>query len=361
MKTYVCKCGAGLFFGNTVCTACGAAVGWCDECSRVVTFEIEGDSVTCANPECGSPLVRCVNFGEHQICTCCLKPPAEGEAALCRSCRLTETIPDLTVPENVRRWRKLEIAKQRLLYELHELGLPYDAASGATTPLRFQFKADTDTEQVLTGHADGIVTINLAEADSVQREMLRQQFGEPQRTLIGHFRHEVGHYYWMILVAGRRDEEFATVFGNADDPPYADALARYYAEGPKADWPQTFISAYASSHPWEDFAETFAYYLDLRAILATVHHHFPKSVKEPKGRPLAELLVDYLRVGIIANELNRTMGLLDLLPEVVAPAVLPKLEMVHALVEEVAEQKQVAAPPLPPTPTAPPAPTVTAA
>jgi hypothetical protein len=332
MLTYECQCGGPLFFENSFCTACGLPVGWCEACRQMVSLQIEGERLVCGNLKCRTELVKCRNYSKHEACNRCIPAEFVDEAGLCRSCRLTEVIPDLTIDGNLDKWRRLEEAKRRLLFQLDQLGLVYDEAGGAETTLRFLFKADTAEEHVQTGHADGVVTINLAEADPVSREQVRQQFHEPHRTLIGHFRHEVGHYFYMTMIAGKRGDEFAGTFGDPDQPPYGEALQSYHASGPPADWSSRFISAYASAHPWEDFAETLAFYFDMRSVLETADQFFPETVLPRRRKTLDALLNSYRRLGVMLNELNRAMGLIDLVPEVVAEAVEPKLQFCHVLV-----------------------------
>ena len=180
--------------------------------------------------------------------TVACRPRRRPRQPLCDCCRFNVTIPDLTVAGNLQKWYRLEAAKRRLFYDLGELGLPYGtAADGIEPPLSFDFKADVipkatfgaasaAAERVYTGHANGRITINIREADDVEREKLRVDLGEAQRTLIGHFRHEIGHYYWDMLVKGRREDEFIAVFGDHNSPTYAEALERHYQEGPPADW-----------------------------------------------------------------------------------------------------------------------------
>lgn len=334
MLTYKCDCGGPLFFENSFCTSCGSPVGWCEACQRMVALKSDGDRLICGNPACARELTKCLNYAQHATCNRCIPAqPGQGDG-LCRSCRLTEVIPDLSVGGNLDKWRRLEAAKRRLLFQMDQLGLAYDAAGGAQTTLRFHFKADTAEERVHTGHANGVVTINLAEADPVSREQVRQQFGEPHRTLIGHLRHEVSHYLYITMVAGRRDAEFARIFGDTNSPSYEQALQSYHASGPPADWSSRFISAYASAHPWEDFAETLAFYFDMRSVLETAEQYLPKVVPRRTRTKLKALLRAYQRVGIAVNELNRAMGLTDLVPEVVSEPVKPKLSFCNELVKD---------------------------
>jgi hypothetical protein len=238
------------------------------------------------------------------------------------------------------KWYRLEAAKRRLFYDLDLLGLPYGIAPQEEgTALRFEFKADVTIvneswrpmglkEQVFTGHADGTITINIREADDVERERLRVQLGEAQRTLLGHFRHEIGHYYWDLLVKPKREEDFKALFGDPMNPSYEEALKRYYENGAPTDWQPQFVSAYATMHPWEDFAETFATYLDMVSTLDTAYH-VGLLATSPSLQDLDAMVVQYQQVGVALNELNRSMGLLDVVPEVLTPGAKEKMEFVH--------------------------------
>src|SRR5262249_50270393 len=156
------------------------------------------------------------------------------------------------------------VAKRRLVYTLLALNLPLvsrqeDRESG----LSFEFladPADPAAPRVMTGHAGGVITVNVAEADDAERERRRLQMNEPYRPLLGAFRHEIGHYYWDRLIRGSaRLAAFRETFGD-ERADYAEALDRHHAGGPPGDWQDRFVSAYASSHPWEDWAETWAHY-----------------------------------------------------------------------------------------------------
>jgi hypothetical protein len=222
------------------------------------------------------------------------------------------------------------------------LQLPYGSEDQeGRSALRFDFKADvipTDEcwrpigpqEQVYTGHADGTITINIREADDVERERLRAELGEAQRTLLGHFRHEIGHYYWDLLVKDKREAYFTALFGDPTRPSYQEALKAYYEAGPPADWQSHFVSAYATMHPWEDFAETFAAYLDIISMLDTARHFgFPGA--SPFLLDLNTMIVQYQQLGIALNELNRSKGIIDTVPEVLTSTVRKKLHFIHQL------------------------------
>ncbi|MEC7296679.1 MAG: putative zinc-binding metallopeptidase, partial [Pseudomonadota bacterium] len=252
-------------------------------------------------------------------------------------------IPDLEVEGNRERWAALESAKRRLFYTLDLLKLPHGVeGEDIRVPLSFSFMADAlpdqglwrstaNQEKVYTGHANGHITINVKEADDVERERLRVDMNESHRTLIGHFRHEIGHYYWDLLIKDQDEAASIRVFGDHNHPTYGDALEQYYQQGAPADWPTRFISAYAAMHPWEDFAETFAFYLDMVAVLDTALHK-GLSRAEYDGS-LESMLQAFHQVGLTVNELNRDMGLLDLAPGVLAPAVHEKLAYLHDLIQ----------------------------
>jgi hypothetical protein len=378
MQTYRCTCGNRLFFENTRCVVCQSEVGWCEHCHRLTALELLGDQLyRCSHADCQQTLRKCRNYAVENICNRLFSAepalavdagrPAEPEVrssegdsakgahaddGLCLACRMTETIPDLTVPGHREKWARLEAAKRRLLYTLDRLALPY-AGSDIELPLSFDFKADAEppanewrdagpAEIVYTGHADGKITINIREADDAEREKLRVTFGEAHRTLIGHFHHEVGHYYWQLLIQGRRDREreCLRVFGDHNNPTYADAMAAYYQNGPREGWPGEFISAYASAHPWEDFAETFALYLDMVAVLDTASHLFKSIRTNLRSRSVKPLVERYQEIGILENEFNRTMGLIDLVPEVIVSPVIAKLEFIHKIVKSAGQRSR---------------------
>ena len=305
----------------------------------------DGEETHCVR--CETTLLKCANWVNHDVCNRNLIKPTDVNAVtpqLCDCCRYNDTIPDLTVPGNLEYWRLLEQAKRRLIYGLDALGLPHGGeADGMGPELAFDFKGDHiasaslwrrvgETERVFTGHAGGKITINIREANVVEREKLRVDLGEAHRTLIGHFRHEIGHYYWDLLIDGHADHlnEFKILFGDHESPTYSDALETYYANGPIEGWRKSYISAYATMHPWEDWAETFSFYLDIVDVMETVDASGLIAAQRPED--LDALLSVYVRLGVLLNELNRGMGLIDFLPELVVPDVVTKLRFVHKVV-----------------------------
>ncbi len=347
MNRFVCHCSNVLFFENTQCVACGSQVGWCPVCQRLNGLLDRADGTfQCGFGDCHSPLVKCHNYHVEHVCNRCLlaNPNEVSGTRLCDYCRYNETIPDLSVEGNRERWYRLETAKRRLLYTLDLLKLPYgNAEDGFHLPLSFDFKADNhfsgnqwktmgDHEQVHTGHLHGKITINLREAEDVEREKLRVSFGEAHRTIIGHFRHEIAHYYWELLIQDQQEAQFIQIFGDYQNPTYTHALERHYKEGPPPNWHSNFISAYATMHPWEDFAETFAKYLAMVSVLDTARHNFLKNAVDPTKAQMKKMIQSYQSLGLVLNEMNREMGLIDLMPEILLPPVVEKLRFTHNLI-----------------------------
>ncbi len=332
MKTSHCRCGNRLFFDNTQCVRCGSVTGLCPECYFITSLiPLDGDVYRCGHDDCQAEVRKCFNYASEGICNglVATADTRTGGWNLCRECRLTRVIPNLSVPGNREKWRALESAKRRVLYTVQALGLPVGRPENLLFPkLLFHFKADEDVP-VFTGHSAGVVTVNINEADDVERERTRIAFGEPHRTLVGHFRHELGHYYWDLLIQNRCDGAFRDLFGDERSPSYEQAKVRYYMYGPPPDWQGRFISAYATMHPWEDFAETFGTYLDMVAILDTAG---ALPGEQLRNIDCLRMLAAYQQVGILVNELNREMGIQDLVPEVFAGQVVEKLTFVHRLI-----------------------------
>jgi hypothetical protein len=275
--------------------------------------------------------------------------PVNDPNLFCASCRLNEIIPDLTDAKNLARWEKLELAKRRCVYTFLKLGLPIQTEAGSNEPhLSFRFLADRDNATAQTGHEKGVITINIAEADADEREHRRLTFHEPYRTLVGHFRHESGHFYWDRLIANSSHlQKFRELFGD-ERPDYDAALKIYYQQGPSKDWPQRTVTAYGSSHPWEDWAETWAHYLHIMDTLETAASFgmsvIPSETTDSSNRNLRvrfddrmdfdALLKEWIPLTCALNSVNRGMGLSDLYPFVIPPAVIEKLRFIHAVIHE---------------------------
>lgn len=351
MKLFNCQhCGALLFFENRICENCGSALGYLPAEAVLSALKPDGASLAASGGFTASGMqdrrVRyCANV-RHDVCNWLV----DGESGddLCAACRHNRIIPDISQPQSLWLWHKLETAKHRLFYSLIRLGtaLPnrLDDPQGG---LVFDFLDEhPGGPKVLTGHEEGVVTIATREADDAHREEMRAQMHETYRTLLGHFRHEVGHWIWNRLVRdGGRLDACREVFGD-DRADYVEALKLHYRQGPPPDWQQHAISAYATSHPWEDFAETWAHYLHIMDTLETASS-FGMAVN-PKVRDADALTVEvaidpylstsmepvvdqWLPLTFAMNNLNRSMGLSDLYPFIISIPVRQKLEFIHAM------------------------------
>jgi hypothetical protein len=345
MKLFSCpNCGYRLYFENAQCLRCGALVLYDPALSAFVLSGTD-DAFPCGNAD---------------QCGCNWRAPEGG--SFCRACALNKTIPDLSLAGNRERWTRVEAAKKRAVYSLLAFGLPVRPKRdpGDEAGLAFDFLADTAGgapvgERILTGHDNGLITLNVAEADSAERERMRVMMGESYRTLLGHFRHELGHFYWDRLIRDDAGwlERFRGLFGD-ERADYAAALQRHYAEGAPPDWQANHISAYAASHPWEDWAETWAHCLHITDTLEMV-----AALDRPLGgvgtsepdplaagpaqlscaapqdqagaEPFGHTLDRWLVLSEASNSINRCMGLPDLYPFVISSGAAAKLAFVHEL------------------------------
>jgi hypothetical protein len=205
-----------VYFDNTVCVNCGHRLGYLPERFEMSPLEPDGDRWRALTAPDRS-YICCVN-SQHDACNWLL--PADSGTPLCTACRHNRTVPDLSAPENLANWRKIELAKRYLFYSLMRWRLPMPTrAEDPEHGLAFEFLADVakddgSVERVLTGHNTGLITLNLAEADDAERERRRISMREPYRTVLGHFRHEIGHYYWDRLVHDRGNlERYRRLFG----------------------------------------------------------------------------------------------------------------------------------------------------
>jgi hypothetical protein len=323
VRAFSCPtCGLLVFIDNDTCLRCSTPLGYDPTVGAVV-----------AVPD---PAVRCAN---HAVIGCSWL--AEPGQPLCRSCATTRTVQPADDAAAVAAWADAERAKRQLVFQAEELGLDlsavtFDLESGRHGP-------------VTTGHADGVITIDVEEADDVRRTEVKDEMGEPYRTVLGHFRHEIGHHLWQQLVDGTdRIAAFRALFGD-ERADYGEALERHYAtmaaSGPPPGWQDSYVSTYATAHPWEDVAETIAHYLHIRDTLQTaaafgirVDGDHPVLDADPEAADAMaddagfdRLLADWLPLTYALNALNRSMGLDPLYPFVLAPAVVDKLGWVHDL------------------------------
>lgn len=329
MKNFKCACGQTLFFENTRCLNCGKQVGYDPQSSAMYTLPervLEDGTVV--------PLTLCRNALDYDLCNWLLTEPG---SSYCLSCSLNHTIPNLMVAKRRRWWKSLEHAKRRLIYSLLSLNLPVQGKKVEKGGLAFQFIEDKRTnpnvseEHVYTGHDNGLITINIVEADHVSREMTRQFTGELYRTLLGHFRHESGHYYFTVLVSGSPHiERFRELFGD-ERVDYASALKYYYANKATMQRNPSMISHYAQSHPSEDWAEVWAHYLHMLDTLETAGEY---NLQQGSAHfdDIDDLLMKWSELTVMMNSLNRSMGLEDAYPFTLSTLTMAKLRFVHDLI-----------------------------
>ncbi|WBU40438.1 MULTISPECIES: zinc-binding metallopeptidase family protein [Marinobacter] len=350
MKLFHCgRCANLLYFENSRCTNCGADLGFAPDVMDLLAIEPEGNA-TWASVASGDLYRLCDNYQNQQACNWLI--PKTDPHTFCVACRLNRTIPNLSIPKNHDLWLRLEKEKRRLLYSVLRLRLPCDPRNEEQFGLAFDFLADQpamfdERSKVATGHANGVITINIAEADPVERERMRNQMAEPYRTVLGHFRHESGHYYWDLLVRNSPWlDKVRALFGD-DTRDYPQALDQHYQYGPPSDWQNRYISAYASSHAWEDWAETWAHYLHMVDTLETAWQfgmrvnarQSPMLSSEPgpafdpyQADDFDALIKHWLPLTLALNSLNRSMGHEDAYPFVLPPPVVEKLRLVHRIV-----------------------------
>lgn len=349
MKLFRCQtCEAIVYFENGGCERCGHRLGYLPELATLSALEPAGGDLW--RPLAGDGALRrfCANADFN---ACNWMTPAGSDGRYCLACRHNGTIPDVADPIRLAEWQEIERAKHRLFYSLIRLRLPLKTrGEDPEHGLIFEFLADPPHDagpKIMTGHDEGVITIALSEADTIERERRRAQMAEPYRTLLGHFRHEIGHHFWDVLLRdGGPVDACRAVFGD-DRQDYAQALQRHYEQGAPADWPDHHVSAYATTHPWEDFAETWAHYLHVIDTLETASA-FGMSVApalDAEGSHTARVDFDPYVAGtmqrimqawapfvLAMNSVNRSMGRPDLYPFVLAPAVVEKLSFIHDLV-----------------------------
>lgn len=362
-RAFSCRCGRPIFFRNSRCLACGTALGYDPTRGRLLPIEpVEqpgpGGWWRLAQPGRAATLRwrRCSNLDTAAACNWLV---ATGDrqlrdhpdAPLCRCCRLTRTLPDLSQPGSAELWGRIALAQRRLVSTLAGLGLPVKSRKeDARLGLAFDLlRTPPGGPPVTTGHADGLITLDVEEADDSTRERRRHDLHEPYRTLLGHLRHECGHYYWWRLVdGGEWLEPFRAEFGD-ERADYAAALQRHYAEGAPADWNDRHVSAYASSHPWEDWAETWAHYLHLVDTLDTARSFGLDGARveldyerfalervagpgDPQAAAFLGLVHGWMELTGVLNEMSRAMGQSDFYPFVLSEPALRKLYLVHRVV-----------------------------
>ncbi len=342
MKIFTCGyCSHAVYFENYTCENCGHLSGFRDHDRVMLTFNQIGDTLISDREQV--EYKYCKNK-EFDVCNWVLEK--NNPEDYCNACLLNRTIPNLADLDNFEKWQNLEIAKHRLVYQLQKIGLAIPSKLRDINGLCFDFVAQQNNPNLMTGHDNGVITILLREADSVLREQMRKQFLEPYRTLIGHLRHEVGHYFWdrLIYTDPKVLEEFRTIFGDEREN-YSEALQLYYKVGAPSKWETSFISKYATSHAWEDWAETWAHYLHIMDMVETAYF-FGVTVEPLKNRKELKAKVTFdpytiedfdviiktcRPLSFAVNSINRAMGVPDVYPFIITEAVVDKLKFIHCL------------------------------
>lgn len=373
MRTFTCQCGNILFFDNSVCLQCQLEVGYDPASDEMKPLD--------------ENFQRCANGSQYGVCNWLV--PTGTPDTLCLSCRLNRTIPDLNVPGNHDAWHRIELAKRRTLFTLAHLGLrPPSKLDDSEQGLAFDFLRPDPGCTVLTGHDDGVITLNVDEAEGSTRERQRELLGESWRTLSGHFAHESAHYYWDRFFRGRPDDDpyvvgFRTIFGD-DRKDYAAELARHYSQGPSgAAASPEFISAYAAVHPWEDWAEVWSHYLHMIDGTETARNFgfdskrvrmpftplpedaasLPESLEwesPDEGPELLGKLHAWAKLAPAINELGASLGHPNLYPFVFSGPIIRKFCFVHHVIRTLAAvvpaapiEELAAAEPVPSAPSSP--------
>jgi hypothetical protein len=344
MKLYTCSnCQNLLYFENNICLNCQHAVGFDSNSLSLITL-VPGNENELLDFSNNDNKYRYCKNAEYSTCNWLV--PAADPSPFCRACALNRVIPTLSTDENLRRWKNIEVAKHRLVYSLLRLHLPVSVKKeNEEEGIAFDFLADVSPEErVMTGHNNGTITLNIEEADEAERVRHKQDLGEKYRTLLGHFRHEIGHYYWEALVKNSKLlAKYRKLFGD-ERTDYAAALETYYNKGAPGNWNENFISPYATSHAWEDWAETWAHYLHLMDTLETAWSFGIRInpivsngdtiraniTRDPYSvRDFGVIIKQWLPLSIAMNSLNRSMGHPDFYPFIISGPITEKLKFIH--------------------------------
>ena len=359
MKLFKCtNCAQPVYFENTFCLQCNSSLGFVADLLQPYALQVEKNNHFSLIGRKSDTLYRyCANFQNH-VCNWII--PQFNPSNFCKACDLNRTIPNITNPDYANKWSKIEVAKHRLIYQLLRLKLPFaNKLQDAETGIVFDFMADENSLEgrILTGHDNGNITINIAEADDIEREMARKSMNEVYRSLLGHFRHEIGHYYFDRLIGQSENlQRFRQLFGD-ESADYSAALNNYYNQGPQPNWSRNYISAYASAHPWEDWAETWAHYLHIVDTLETAYafglsldplvakatnNYSADITHDPyKVRNFDTIFKQWLPLTFALNSLNRSMGLQDTYPFFITDAVRQKMKFIHWVVRNRSEKTTV--------------------
>ncbi|MFT3680909.1 MAG: putative zinc-binding peptidase [Ferruginibacter sp.] len=350
MKLFECNnCGHPVYFENYYCVQCNAPLGFDPVQLDLISLEpFAGKVYTTPGEKNNGPKYKYCSNKQYNVCNWLV--PFESDTEFCVACSLNRTIPNLSQPDHWEKWARIEVAKHRLVYSLLRLGLPViSKLNDEENGLAFDFMEDDnkeDDKRLLTGHDHGLITLNIEEADDAIIEMARNKMDEVYRTLLGHFRHEVGHYYWEQLIERTGKEAlFRDVFGD-ERTDYEEALKQHYDKDATHVWQNNFISAYAASHPWEDWAETWAHYLHivdtletgysfgmtLRPVVNNDEMNASLDIDPYSTKEFDEIIKRWVPLSFVMNSLNRSMGMKDSYPFIINEAVIKKLKFIHEVI-----------------------------
>ena len=377
MKTFQCTCidRPIIFFESNQCISCGKTVGIDDNFEQVETYQQDPETgLFYKDNHPNIPYRKCDNNEEYGACngmvnlsTFVPNPTLDldtyKEEMLCFGCRFNVTVPDLSIVEHIPLWKKMEAAKRRALYTLELLPIPLQTTDeNVESGLSFDFITDRNVKDhftsplegqdvVFTGHDCGHITINLAEADDVARYQTKHAMAERYRTLLGHFRHELGHYYFdQLIVPSPEKHALAKQYFGDDALDYQEAIKHHYEQGAPQNWRDSFISEYATMHPYEDWAETWSHYMHIIDTLETAQNFsiigstfgIEGDIKELSDLNLPQdntyflgqtdinsILDTWMEFSVMLNSLNRSMGLADAYPFVLTQPVRTKLAFIH--------------------------------
>lgn len=364
MKLFKCdNCGQPVFFENYFCLQCNASLGFDPVSMDILSLlPAQNENYTNIAPAQNSNTYfykYCVNK-QQNVCNWLL--PSDSPSSYCIACDLNKTIPNISQPDHWEKWARIETAKHRLVYSLLRFKLPVTSKfKNENNGIAFDFMADENNEpgkRLLTGHDNGLITLNIEEADDAIIEMAKKNMDEVYRTLLGHFRHEIGHYYWDRLIDHTDSLQlFREIFGN-ESADYEEALKLHYSKAANSDaWQNNYISAYASAHPWEDWAETWAHYMHIVDTIETAYSFgitLRPKVADASNDIAANINIDpyetkyfediierWVPLTFAMNSLNRSMGIKDAYPFVINDRVKEKLNFIHETIRQSAQMQIV--------------------
>lgn len=307
VRAFTCpSCDARVFFNDEVCLRCGTAIGYVSEADQFARADVDARH-------------RCEADALSAGACNWLVDRAYGD--FCQACQLVDVSADLQPAGDTVTFRE---AIRRVTRQLQGLGIQ---PASSHPPLRFHLDRSTDEHQVTIGHEDGLVTLDLREADPVARERTRESLSEPYRTPLGHVRHESGHWHWQSAIASKSFllERFRSLFGD-ERVDYSASLRQHYASDDDGSWRGEFLSNYAAAHPWEDYAESFAHVLHL---LDTIETAQAEGLVQMVPTSFDELHTEWARVTVVLNELSRSMGVADPYPFAPPDAAVAKMSFIY--------------------------------